>query len=101
MDTHTEQTEQSASTSSSQNSSLQAHIQRSVTVKKKARLELEHASTKLGDRERAAQVFDLCESVQICRIFADLCRYVQICRIFADLCRYVQIRKKLTYSETQ
>ena len=24
------------------------------------------------------QVFDLCESVQICRIFADLCRYVQV-----------------------
>ena len=40
------------------------------------------------------QVFDLCESVQICRIFADICRYVQICRIFADLYRYVQIRKK-------
>ena len=37
------------------------------------------------------QGFVLCESVQICRIFADLCRYVQICRIFADLCRYVQI----------
>ena len=53
MDTRTEQTEQSASTSSSQNSSLQAHTQRSVTVKKKARLELEHASTKLGDSERA------------------------------------------------
>ena len=34
------------------------------------------------------QVFDLCESVQICRVFA-------------DLCRYVQIRRKLTYSETQ
>ena len=59
------------------------------------------------------QVFDLCESVQICRISTDLCRYVHICRISADLCRYVhicrisayfcryvQIRKKRTYSET-
>ena len=42
----------------------------------------------------STQVFDLCASVQICRILADLCRFVQICRIFADLCRYVQIRKK-------
>ena len=43
---------------------------------------------------------DLCRYVQICRIFADLCRHVQICRIFADLCRYVQIRRKMTISET-
>ena len=42
------------------------------------------------------QVFDLCDSVQICRSFADLCRYMQICRIFADLCRYMQIRRKMT-----
>ena len=47
------------------------------------------------------QVFDLCESVQICRIFAGLCRYVQMCRIFANVCRYVLTRIKMTHSETQ
>ena len=41
-----------------------------------------------------SQVFNLCESVKICRISADLCRFLQICRIFTDLCRYVQIGKK-------
>ena len=44
-------------------------------------------------KKSKSQVFDLCESVQICRIFADFCRYVQICRLCADLCRYVQTRK--------
>ena len=34
-----------------------------------------------------SQVFNLCESVKICRTSADLCRNLQICRIF----RFLQI----------
>ena len=52
MDTAFSRISESASTSSSQNSSVQTHTELSVTAKKKARLELEHAS-KLSARERA------------------------------------------------
>ena len=37
------------------------------------------------------QDFDLCESVQICRIlqiFADMCRSAEFLQIFADICRF-------------
>ena len=34
------------------------------------------------------QVFDLCESVQICRIFADMCRSAEFLQIFAGMCTF-------------
>ena len=56
-----------------------------------------------------AQVFDLCESVQICRIFSagfckDRCteswRSIQICKIFTEVCRFSsKIFAEICFSE--